>query len=349
MSEKEIITNDKTTGKEVEEKYDIILIGTEIEHVNYLGSRTFHLKNILQKYLPEIKIGLYDVLAEDDDRIKLKANNYIFLPWIESIDLNWSNFFITMEGLGKKILYTDDFYWYQEQKERLLSDGFNLENLFDTVALSSREHSGWWNSRTYRYWGAGIYNEFYEKIDIKKILEEKDKDKKILFIDSPWSLEMSQEPYNAMRVFDECIPKLKDKYSNLKIVSQNCDKKWVDENLPERLDFNEMLKHYQAADVYVVSHKETAGLGQFDSRLCGVKNVTTKEFSNHSSLLAGEYTHELWSLEEGNQSFIDAVSKCLEDYDHEEIKQLSLQAFNDEIFFKNMVKDLWEVEYKKES
>ncbi len=336
MSEKE----------EKEEKYDIILIGTEVENVDFSGSRTFHLKNIINKYLPNIKTGVYDILKKDEDRIKLNANNFIFLPWVESIDLNWSDFFMNIEGLGKKVLYTDDFYWYQSHKEKLLADGFNLENLFDIIAFSSRENSGWWNSRTYRYWGPAIYNDFYKTLDFEKILKDKNKDEKIIFVDSPWDLETSQEPYNAIRVLDECIPKLKTKYPNVKIISQDCDKKWVDENLSKRLDFNEMVKYYIKSDIYIISHKETSGLGQFDNKLCGTKIVTTKEFSNHSSLLPGEYTHELWSFDKGNKSFIDAVERCLEDYDRDEIKQLSLQAFNDKKFIDNMVKDLWEIEYK---
>jgi len=107
-------------------------------------------------------------------------------------------------------------------------------------------------------------------------------------------------------------------------------------------------KYFIKSDAYIVSHREASGLAQFDSKMCGTKIVTTKEFSSHSALLSGEHTHELWSFEEGNQSFIDAVEKCLERYDKKEVQQISLQAYNDELFVKNMVNDLWEVEYKEE-
>jgi len=324
------------------QKFDVVLIGTEKNRYDYLGSRTFHVKSVLQKNFPDLKIGVYDVYAPDGERLVPHdcAKNILFLPWCETLDPGWCDFMMNVSGLCRKILYTDNFYWFQTQKNRLLHDGFNPENIFDYIFFSSREHSGWWNEREYCYLGTCIYNDLFKDIDF----ESKKRKEKTLFVDTPWTLDMAQEPFNAIRVLDECIPQIKIKYPELIVVSQNCDREWVDINLEKQIPLETMINdHYCAADAYIVSHKETCGIAQFEAKMCGTKLVTTKNFSNNSALLSGTFTQELWSFEEGNQSFVKAVENCLKDYDKEEVRFLSAQAYDDKIFADQLYKYLWNV------
>ena len=183
-------------------KYDVILIGSQKEN-SYLGSKTFYLEEMFKKYAPEINVGLYDIIAPDEERIETIAKNFIFIPWVDSLDLNWCAFFLNLESPSKKILYTDNYYWFQEQKDRILKLGFNLESLFNYVAFSSREHGGWWDSSVYRYFGLPIYTDYFKERQIPSIEE------KIIYLDYPWDLSMSSEPYNAIRIIKECFPKIK--------------------------------------------------------------------------------------------------------------------------------------------
>lgn len=314
--------------------YDIIIIGTIKERHNYLGSKTFYLYETLKKYLPEKKIGIYDCLEEDNKRIDLIANNYIFTPWIETLDEGWCSCLISLDGKGKKILYTDNYYWYDEQRKRILQQGFNLENLFSIVCFSTRENSNWWSNKGYKYWGMCLDNSYFKNIEIEN------KQYKNIYVDTPWDFNISSEPYNGLRILNECLPIIKQKYPDVKIISQNCNCDWVDVNLQYPLDLDEMIKIYSTCDAYVVSHNETCGFAQFESKLCGTKVITNKMFSNHSSLLTDSDTYELWSFEEGNQSFIDSVEKCLKPYDKKAIKTKSLEVYSDQLFFNQIIKDL---------
>lgn len=315
-------------------KYDIIIIGTECQKYHYVGSRTFYIKRILNKYLPHLNIAIYDMCADDEDRVELSANNFIFLPWIESIDANWCSCFISLENVGKKFLYTDNFYWYEEQKKRLLQEGFNLENLFSIIAFSSRESNSWWNKRAYRYWGIGIDNEYFENLEITKNKKVK------IFVDDYWDLDICPEPYNAINTLDNCFPKIKEKYGDkIEIISQIQDRDWVDSKIDKEIDLESIIHHYNDCNAYVVSHNENCGMAQFESLLCGTKIVTNKNFSNQSSLLAGNHSHELW---ENEDEFITAIENCFE-YDKSLVKKISLESYNSERYFKNIEKDLWKI------
>ena len=107
-----------------------------------------------------------------------------------------------------------------------------------------------------------------------------------------------------------------------------------------------MIDIYSKSKVFIVSHIENLGLPQIEAQLCGTKVVTTSLFSNNTSLLPGIFTRELWDFENGEESFIQAVENCLNDYDKKEVKNLALQAFNSNIFFKNMNKNLWSIDLK---
>ena len=322
---------------ETKTKYDVILIGSQRES-SYLGSKTFYLEEIFKKHAPNISVGVYDIIAPDEERIKNVANNFIFIPWVDSLDLNWCAFFLDLESPSNKILYTDNYYWLQEQKNRILKLGFNLESLFNYIALSSREHGGWWDSNIYKYFGLPILTDFFKKREIPTIEE------KIIYLDTPWDLSISGEPYNAIRIIKECFPKIKKKYPNVKIISQDCDLFWVDKNLPKQLPLSEIIDYYEKAHIYVVTHSETCGYAQIESNLCGTKIVTTKEFSNQTSLLAGAKAHEFWSFEDGAESFMNAIDRAMEDYNKEEIKKLSLIAHDDKFIFENIRESLWGID-----
>lgn len=319
--------------------YDVVLVGTKKKTIDYVGSRTYYLENIFKKYRPDLEIGVYEIDETDDSkRINIEnCKNIIFLPWSETINLGWCDFLLSSGG--RKILYTENYYWYQQQKDKILEQGFNLENLFNIIAFSSREFSGWWNSRQYKFWGAGFFNELFENLSVHK----KKENEKIIFIDNIWTLDSCREPYNALRILNECIPKIKKNHPEVRIIVQNFEAPWVDENLEKDLDLSQMIDYYSKSDVFIVSHIENCGLPQFEAQLCGTKIVTTKEFSNNTALLAGIYNRELWEFENGEELFIKAVEKCLEDYDHKEVKTLALQAFNDKKFLNNVLKDLWGV------
>ncbi len=318
-------------------KYDVILIGSKREN-NYLGSKTFYLEEMFKKYAPEINVGLYDNLAPDEERIETIAKNIIFVPWVDSLDLNWCSFFLNLHSPCKKILYTDNYYWYKEQQERIIKLGFNLESLFNYIAFSSRENEGWWDSNTYKYFGLPIFTDFFTKKEVCKNKE------KIIYLDTPWDMSISSEPYNAFRVIKECFPKIKSKYPDVKIVSQKCDFSWVDKNLPDNLSLNEITDYYNQSQVYVVSHNETCGYAQVEANLCGTKVITTKTFSNQSTLLAGEKAFSFWSFEDGNESFMSAIDEALKDYDKQKVKDLSLSVHNDKLIFENIKESLWGID-----
>ena len=242
---------------------------------------------------------------------------------------------INLEGIGKKILYTDLYYFYNDKQTKLLQLGFNLENLFHIIAFASREYTGWWNDRAYRYWGPCFFNDKF-----KNMVPEKTEEKYI-FIDTIWDFDISLEPYNAKRIINECIPKIKENHPEIKIISQNNSENWVDINLEKSLPLDEMIKTYNKCVAYVVTHNECSGLAQFESLLCGTKIVSTRTFSNHAALLSGNYTHELWEFEKGNEDFIRAIESCIKDYDKNEVKELSLKAYNDKLFFDQMKNDLF--------
>lgn len=307
--------------------FDVIIVGSS-KRIDYVGARTFYLQEIFKKYAPQLNIGLYDITSDIRPDTSVGCKNIIFLPWSESIDLGWCNFLLN--STGRKILYTENYYWYQHQKNRILQLGFNLENLFDIISFATREYSGWWNNRQYSYWGVGITNSIFSDLEIKS-------NNNIIYIDTPWNLNDCIEPYNALRILNQEIPKLKDKYG-FKIKCQNFDADWVDINLDKDLDLLEMINHYNTSDLFIVSHSETCGLPQIEAQLCGTKVLTTKLFSNNSALLGGTYTHDLWDFE--SNSFSKNFSL---DYEKEQVKTLSLEAFNDEKFFLNMKKNLWNI------
>ena len=145
----------------------------------------------------------------------------------------------------------------------------------------------------------------------------------------------------AKRIINECIPKIKENHPEIKIISQNNSENWVDINLEKSLPLDEMIKTYNKCVAYVVTHNECSGLAQFESLLCGTKIVSTRTFSNHAALLSGNYTHELWEFEKGNEDFIRAIESCIKDYDKNEVKELSLKAYNDKLFFDQMKNDLF--------
>lgn len=318
-------------------KYDVILIGSQREG-SYLGSKTFYLEEMFKKYAPNLNVGLYDNLAPDEERIENIAKNFIFIPWVDSLDLNWCAFFLNLPSPSKKILYTDSYYWYQEQKNRIIKLGFNLESLFNYIAFSSRENAGWWDSNIYKYFGLPIFTDFFEKREISQPKE------KIIYLDTPWDLSVSEEPYNAIRIIKECFPKIKKKYPDVKIISQKCDFSWVDENLPEQLPLNKIIDYYEKSQIYVLSHSETCGYAQVEANLCGTKVVTTRDFSNQSALLAGEKAFSFWSFEEGIESFMNAIDEAMKDYNKIDIKNLALSAHNDKLVFENIRESLWGID-----
>jgi hypothetical protein len=305
------------------EKQNVILIGSLREKENYLGVRTYYLFELLKKHLPDLKVGIYDVLAPDSERIELKADNFVFLPWVSTIDLKWCSFLLTLEELSNKILYTDDYYWYTACKNKLLKEGFNLENLFNIVAFSNRESASWWNDKQYACWGLSGPSESFS-------VQEKNNS---LYVDKLVPIDVQAEPYNARRVILESIPELKRLHPDLKIVSQNQDS-WVDVKLPASMPLEEILKYYGEAQAYVVTQHESCGLAQFDSRMMGTKIVTNKLFSKSSMLLPGGYTFEQWSFEEKN--FLKAVERALVNYDSGQVRELSKNAWDEKAFIERV-------------
>ena len=323
--------------EEQEEQCDVIIIGTNIKK-DYVGSRTFYLMEIFKIHFPELDVRIYDCYEQDVnnrlDTDKILAKNYIFLPWSETIDLNWIDF-ITSLKTGYKILYTENYDWYQKQKTRVVQLGFNLENIFNIISFSTRDNkSWWWNKNQYFYWGPCLLNSFLkDKLKLEK-------DEKTVFVDTPWDLQKSPEPYNALRVLDECMPVLKERHK-LKIVSQDFDRDWVDENLDPHLELEEMIEHYSKCNLFIVSHHETCGYPQLEAQLCGVKIITTKIFSSETAILGGNIARELWSFEDGNQSFIEAIERGLETYDRELLQKIALQCFSETLFAENIKRNLW--------
>ena len=325
----------------VDNAADVALVGTLSSRNDYCGARTFYLSKIFEKHMPELRVQVYDVCEQDvSKRCTIEgAKNVIFLPWSEAIDIGWIDFLSNL-GQSFKILYTEDHYWYQQQKDRVLKLGFNLENLFNVISFSTRNGNSWWrDEKQYFYWGPAIYTDFFAD----RVVDNDDEANRTVFVDPPWRSADCVEPYCATRVLNECMPELKREYPRLKIVSQDYDAPWVDENLPKQLDLDEVVGHYARADVFVVSHSETLGLPQIEAQLCGVKVVTTNIMSQDAAIIGGNDVRELWTFDGGNANFMAAMRRALKPYDKRRLASIATRCFSDKLAADNIRANLWSV------
>lgn len=321
----------------------IMLVGKS--HVkDYVGARTQYIFNALTE--AGLNVLVYDIDSSEDIPPNISAT--IFLNWIQIFDEGWARFMKPVSG--KKILYTENWWWYDEKRaEFLRNNNIDLEEIFHTVAFSTNENNRWWPRGRCDFWGVCIDEDMaFPKNPCDYV-----------YVDEIWPKEWSSDIYTASEVLDKAMPILKSKH-DFKVISQasktGSDKEpasprpeWVDEWIEPYSELNDVLGIIGGAKAFFTSHEETLGLMQFEALMCGVPVITSRTFSKNEVYEAGEgqgvFSWE-WNKEtndEGDEVVVknvdDAVRKiikafedAMENGDREKIRKKAVERFGKKAF-----------------
>jgi glycosyltransferase involved in cell wall biosynthesis len=291
----------------------IMLIGKSSVK-DYVGARTQYLFNALTE--AGLNVIVYDIDSSEDIPPNISVS--IFLQWLQLFDEGWARFLKTISG--RKILYTENWWWYDEMRAKFLRDNnLDLEDIFNSVAFSTNENNRWWPRGRCDFWGVCV--------DEDMAFPKKTGD--YIYVDEIWPKEWSEGIYTASEVLNQAIPIIKDKYG-LKVISQASKNgseagpispraEWVDEWIEPYSDINDMLGVLGGAKAYFTSHEETLGLIQFEAMMCGVPIITSPTFSKNEVYEGGEglaifsWDWEKKKDDDGNEVVVKNVAKAAEE------------------------------------
>lgn len=248
----------------------VLLLGKK-DTRDYVGAKTHYLHNAITN--AGVNVVVYDMDSSDD--VPPNISTSIYLSWIHLIDEGWFDFLKTVSG--KRVLYTDNWHWYDECRGKFLKDDLDLESIFHSTAFATAENQRWWPRGRTDFWGVCIDE------DVVTPRAEGD----YIWVDEVWPEDWAKGIYTAKEVLDIVVPRIKEKY-NLKVMSQKTDYPWVDELVPGDSDIQDMHNAISGAKVFLTSHQESLGLMQFEAAVAGVPVVTNSIFSQNELYQIGE-------------------------------------------------------------
>lgn len=305
----------------------IVLIGKH-ECRDYCGARTLYVYNALKSI--GIQCSIYPIDIKSDSAY-FDSTHVIFLPWVQDFDKGWSEFLKVYNG--RKILYTENSYWYDECRQKLIqNENVNMDDVFTTIAYSTSENIRWWPKQNSEYWGSLVD----EDLALPKCPEN------YIYVDQIWPEEWSSGVFNANKLFNMVLPEVKRKF-NIEIASQKSEESWVDYKIDENIDIEKMLSTIAKSKVYLTSHEESLGLMQIESLVCGVPVLTNPMFSKEEIFKAGDNSVVKWNwhlnkdqeidFEETAKEFYSSFEKAL-DFNRLDIRKNSVELYGKQSFLK---------------
>jgi hypothetical protein len=256
----------------------VMIIGKR-EPNDYMGAKTQHIFNALTAH--GVNTIVHDVNSGGDPPPGVNA--CIYLGWILLLNEGWARFLKTIHT--RKYLYTDNFWWYDECRMKFMrAPGFDLEEMFDSVAFATTENSRWWPKGKFDFWG----------VCIDEDLAMPRQPQNYIWVDEIWPENWSSGIYTARHVLDIAIPEVKKRFG-VGIMSQKTEAPWVDEKVADLIDNGEMLSVVAGAKAFITTHEEALGLMQFEALVCGVPVVTNPIFSKSEVFEAGDDAVFHWS------------------------------------------------------
>lgn len=306
---------------------------------DYVGSKTLYLHNALTQ--AGAQVFVYDLSGHMDP--PPDATHVVFLPWVQTFDSGWLQF---MRAHGRKrILYTDNFYWYDECRQKLLSsEKVDMDAVFNTIALATSENVRWWPKDRFELWGTCVD----EDIAIARTPEN------YIYVDEVWPEAWSSGVWTGKSILDIAIPQIKDKYG-LEIVSQKShsrienriESSWVDHWIEPEIDLENMLSVLGRAKAYVTAHEESLGLMQIEAMMCATPVITTPLWSKAEILKAGPECVFQWQwptskkpdgseeivedAQQTAQGFMDALSQAL-GADRAYVREVAVSIYGKQAF-----------------
>lgn len=273
----------------------ILLIGKKTPR-DYAGSKTLYAFNALTE--AGLNAEVYDIHGSTD--IPQGVNASIFLPWVESIDPTWAKFMKIIPG--RRILYTDNWYWYDTVcGKKLAEQDIDMDSLFHVVGFASHENARWWPKSKFQWWGA--------LVDEDLALPRKDEG--YIWVDELWPKKWADGIYSSCDVLDIAIPKIKQRFG-LSVLSQTPKDddapkpSWIDQCVPQNQEVEQMLSHLAGARAFFTAHNECLGLMQFEAMTCGVPVVTNPTMSMQETFMVPDAAHQwTWNKDDKEQDVIN--------------------------------------------